>query len=495
MKRSILIFICVILSSMAIFAFSACGEESVPAPEPEPEPGTSIVTKSFTFTPEFGGEYIFFDNIYFEELYVTTNGEEIYPSADGEYRLTSRTTYVISFKGCKELSYELTYDISDDREVTLAPGEECIVKLGKIYDEVKTITTGNDNISISGIYAGTPDDLKKYSYSPDIAVSSCTAPFKSSGEYYVTVINDSNDAITEDIGLNDIERISIGDDGTAEFNVTVDEDVYSYICLTDIPAGNYMLEVNGLTASSFAVYDGDLKYIPSSNYGSDRLSFDIDTSDRIYIRISGQSIEALCRLYLREETYQWCINGEITRDTIYYAKQGTSFSLVLLVNDDVISSEFSVNEIFADEYDYDIDGNIISISKDCYVDGNGFAISVNYGIGSVYYYKLIVIPVFAEPFAGVTFETANGKTVMSWENVPNLCAFTYSVDGGTPVTVTTGEITSADITPLLPSGHRRALVKITDVTYSYSEYDAEGSPTGETREVTHDDVMKYVVEY
>ena len=485
---SVLLFTCI--------AFAACGEEPAPSPEPEPTPtpSTSVVTKSFTFTPEFGGEYIFFDNIYFEELYVTTNGEEIYPSADGEYRLTSRTTYVISFKGCKELSYELTYDISDDREVTLAPGEERIVKLGKMYDEIKTVTTGNNNIKITGIYRGMPDDLKEYDYSPDIPATSCTVPLKSGDEYYVTVINDSNNAIMEGIILNDIERVSIGDDGTAEFNVRVNKGVYSYVCLADIPAGNYMLEVNGLTTSSFAVYDEYLEYVPSSSYGSDRLSFDIDARDRIYIRISGQDIETACRLYLRDDTYQWRINSEITRDTIYYAEQGTSFTLDLLVNDNVVDGEFSVSGTSADKYGYDIDGNIISISKDSFVDGGSFTIDVSYGIGAVYYYKLTVIPVLAEPFTGVTFETLNGRTLMTWENVPNLYSFAYSINGGEERKVLAGENTSIDITSYLPENTRRALVEITDVTYSYPEYDVEGSPTGETRKVTHDDVMKFVAE-
>ena len=484
---SVLLFTCI--------AFAACGEEPAPSPEPEPTPtpNTSLVTKSFTFTPEFGGEYIFFDNIYFEELYVTTNGEEIYPSADGEYRLTSRTTYVISFKGCKELSYELTYDISDDREVTLAPGEERIVKLGKMYDGIKTITTGNDDIKITGIYTGTSDDLEEHNYL-DMPATSCTVPLTNGDEYYVTIINDSNDAVTEDIDLKDIESVSIGDDGAAEFNVTVNGDAYSYICLTDIPAGNYMLEVDGLTSSSFAVYDEDLEYISSSSYGSDRISFDIDARNRIYIRISGQDAEISCRLYLRDETYQWRINGEIKRDTIYYAEQGTSFTLDLLVNDNVVDGEFSVSGTSADKYGYDIDGNIISISKDSFVDGGSFTIDVSYGIGAVYYYKLTVIPVLAEPFTGVTFETSNDRTLMTWENVPNLYSFNYSINSGEEREVTAGENTSFDITSYLPENARRALVEITDVTYSYPVYDDNGEPTEETRKVVHDDVMKFVAE-
>ena len=58
-----------------------------------------------------------------------------------------------------------------------------------------------------------------------------------------------------------------------------------------------------------------------------------------------------------------------------------------------------------------------------------------------------------------------------------------------------GENTSFDITSYLPENARRALVEITDITYSYPVYDDNGEPTDETREVTHDDVMKYVVEY
>ena len=98
------------------------------------------------------------------------------------------------------------------------------------------------------------------------------------------------------------------------------------------------------------------------------------------------------------------------------------------------------------------------------------------------------------PFAGVTFETSNDRTLMTWQNVPNLYSFTYSVNGGEEREVTAGENTSPDITSYLPENARRALVEITDVTYSYPVYDDNGEPTEETREVVHDDVMKFVAE-
>ena len=84
---------------------------------------------------------------------------------------------------------------------------------------------------------------------------------------------------------------------------------------------------------------------------------------------------------------------------------------------------------------------------------------------------------------------------MTWENVLNLYSFKYSISGGEERKVLISDVTSLDITSYISENVRRALVEITDVTYSYPVYDDNGEPTDETREVTHDDVMKYVVEY
>ncbi len=77
---------------------------------------------------------------------------------------------------------------------------------------------------------------------------------------------------------------------------------------------------------------------------------------------------------------------------------------------------------------------------------------------------------------------------------PNLYSFTYSVNGGEEREVIVSDVTSLDITSYLPENARRALVEITDITYSYPVYDDNGEPTEETRKVVHDDVMKFVAE-
>ena len=492
-------FILALLLAFSCMVFTACGEncEPVSQPEPVPEPGTSIFTKSFTFTPEFGGEYIFFDNIYFEELYVTTNGEEIYPSVDGEYRLTSRTTYVISFKGCKELSYELTYDISDDREVALAPGEEYIVKLGKIYDEVKTITTGNDNIKITGIYTGTPNDLEEYEYSPSVKMPSYTL-LLFCGEYYVVLLNDGTEEEDVEISLEDIDVVTFDAEGNTSYAFGANGDIY--VRLQNIPYGHYKITVPATEGGiRYAVYDEDLDRLSGGNIGANEAYFSA-FGDAVYLHLEitgtiDESPENMINIEKVEDEYQWVINGEPLYTNAVELAQGDSLEFGLIVNGVTTNIEITDVDMGA-IYGASVDGNVVTLAKDGSVDGGFFDIFIV--INSAVYLDLPrfrITPVLAEPFAGVTFETANGKTVMSWENVPNLYSFAYSVNGGTPVTVTTVEITSADITSLLPLGHRRALVKITDVTYSYPEYDAEGSLTGEMRKVTHDDVMKYVVEY
>ncbi len=500
MKRSILIFICVILSLMTIFAFAACGEEPTPTPEPEPTPtpSTSVVTKSFTFTPIYGGEYIFFDNVYFEELYVTTNGEEIYPSADGEYRLTSRTTYVISFKGCKELSYELTYDISDDREVTLAPGEERIVKLGKMYDEVKTITTGNNSISISGIYTGSPDDLKEYGYSPDVPVTSFTVPFKNGEEYYVLFSNTSDTVQTERISLEEVPSIDVRNMSGSAYDIMTDDPNHAVIRLNDMRRGNYTLAVDAIDMPPYSVrvFTDELQD-KEQLIVDNEITFTTDEGDSVYVYIYSDDIlprSISTSLQRSEISYFWAIDGEISYDSTLELQNGQSVELAILCNEAEFEDQsFWMMETELERYNVSINGDILSLHEECIVDGLAFDVFS----ASAFSEKIVplrIVPVLAEPFAGVTFETSNDRTLMTWENVPNLYSFTYSVNGGEEREILVSDVTFLDITSYLPENARRALVEITDITYSYPVYDDNGEPTEETRKVVHDDVMKFVAE-
>ena len=81
------------LSVFLCIALMACGEDrvyddTVPAPPSEQE--SNVENKTFRFTPAYGGKYVFFGNIYFGELEVTTeDGTDLTPDADGEYRLTA----------------------------------------------------------------------------------------------------------------------------------------------------------------------------------------------------------------------------------------------------------------------------------------------------------------------------------------------------------------------------------------------------------------------
>ena len=147
-----------------------------------------------------------------------------------------------------------------------------------------------------------------------------------------------------------------------------------------------------------------------------------------------------------------------------------------------------------------MDNNVLTLNSDCIVNGSGFIVRAVYPEtpGSAIPANtpdLRIVSTLAEPFTGVTFETSNDRTLMTWENVPNLYSFTYSVNSGEEREVTAGENTSLDITSYISENVRRALVEITYVTYSYPVYDDNGEPTEETRKVVHDDVMKFVAEY
>ena len=170
-------------------------------------------------------------------------------------------------------------------------------------------------------------------------------------------------------------------------------------------------------------------------------------------------------------------------------KQGESVELSFFNGEEEITSELIVqNDGYAAEW---VDG-ILTLNADCVCDGSSFWV---YASADGMIFGMSITPTLAEPFTGVTFETSNARTLMTWENVPNLYSFNYSINSGEEREVTAGENTSLDITSYLPENARRALVEITDITYSYPIYDDNGEPTEETRKVVHDDVMKFVAEY
>ena len=495
-------FILALLIAFSCIVFAACGEEpaSPPEPEPTPTPSTSVVTKSFTFKPIYGGEYIFFDNVYFEELYVTTNGEEIYPSAEGEYLLASHTPYVISFKGCKELSYELTYDISDDREVTLSPGEERIVKLGKMYDEIKTITTDNDDIKITGIYRGTPDDLNSYGIfsSEELSVSEYTLPWRS-GEYYVMLENIGNITQTAEIKTREqINVVPVSEDGTAYAEAYSGGNSAEVIKFCDLPAGNYLLDVQSSNGSvDMDVYCDGLEYTNGMSTGKS-LYFTVGDNENIYLILTTHSsdteVKYECTLERYSDFYYWLIDGVPWYNDDIYLAQGDSIEIGYCKNGEEI--DHTVRLFYSDGRNEKFEGTTFTLAPDhpINIDIDLFACTVSGGTFS-HWPHLNITPVLAEPFTGVTFETSNGRTLMTWENVPNLYSFKYSINGGEERKVLISDVTSLDITSYISENVRRALVEITYVTYSYPVYDDSGEPTGETRKVVHDDVMKYVVEY
>ena len=493
MKRYKILFTFALITVLLLsFSFIACGTETTKPPvndDPIVVTDDCRETKTFAFDPRYSGKYIFFGNTRYYDITVKEYAEELVPTVNGEYRISGGGKYSVSFDGCEEDEYTLTYDVSDDREFTLAPGEEYLVKLGRIWNEVRTLETGNENIFISGVYKGSADDLERadlYSKITD-PVSSYTMAWQyDDGDYYATIVNTGDGEETAALSFSDIPHVTVGEDGSAETTVEFDGEHYSYICFEDLPAGNYVMTLDGINELSFSIKDSDFGIVPAGLFGTDKLIFDIDEQEVIYILLFVPFANDFeCLLDLFGNSFQWEINGVNTYDSILYMAQGETVEIYYVING-VRQTEYvlNVNDQLK-KYDYDrLSNNIIKLSENCYVDGSGFIVTAYLTIS--YLPSLTIVPTLAEPFEGLSgIVTDAGKVTMQWQNVPNLYSFEYKLNGVLQPELLVGGKTSYDITSALPKNAARAIVEITEITYSYPVYGDDGNPTGETKKVTH----------
>ena len=495
MKRYKILFTFVLITVIIFsFSFIACGTKKTEPPvknDPIVVTDDCRETKTFTFDPRYSGEYIFFGNTRYYDITVKEYAEELVPTANGEYLLSGGGKYSVSFDGCEEDEYTLTYDVSDDREFALAPGEEYLVKLGRIWNEVRTLETGNENILISGVYKGSADDLESADLYGRITdpVSNYTMAWQyDDGDYYATVVNTGDGEETASLSFADIPHVTVGADGSAETTVNFDGEHYSYICFEDLPAGNYVMTVSNVDSLQSVIYDKNFNTLgsfSSSNGGY----FTTDTASIVYIGfMSHNNGSHSVNIQFTEDQYQWVVNTIPTYGPIYVA-QGESISFDFLINNEqvnFIADDFNDNK----NYSYIIDNeySVVKVDASSYVDGRGFCIYAFVdGMASFAAAPMLtIIPTLAEPFSGLSGIVADeGKVTMQWQTVPNLYSFEYKLNGVLQPELLVGEKTSSDITSALPKNADRAIVEITEITYSYPVYGEDGNPTGETKKVTH----------
>ena len=502
MKRYKILFTFVLMTVLLLsFSFIACGTETTKPPvndDPIVVTDDCRETKTFAFDPRYSGKYIFFGNTRYYDITVKEYAEELVPTVNGEYRISGGGKYSVSFDGCEEDEYTLTYDVSDDREFTLAPGEEYLVKLGRIWDEVRTLETGNGNIFISGVYKGSADDLERADLYGGITdpVSSYTMAWRyDDGDYYATVVNTGDGEETAALSFSDIPHVTVGANGSAETTVNFDGEHCSYICFENLQKRDYIFTISADTAQ-FVILDKKCNSISYVGYGN---FCTFSANGTIYVGIyTENNVSINCSLSSNEHSYEWMANGETVENNVLYITQGKSVELGFYIDRQMASNAtFVIDPNGAVGYDYVLNNidDTLQISEGSYVDGDGFilqAILLDDGIGVP---NLYVIPTLAEPFEGLSgIVTDAGKVTMQWQNVPNLYSFEYKLNGVLQPELLVGGKTSYDITSALPKNAARAIIEITEITYSYPVYD-DGNPTGETEKVSYpaNEDMAYIV--
>ncbi len=528
-KRKILpALVLVALSVFSCIALMACGEDRVyddTIPAPPSEQKSDVENKTFRFTPSYGGEYVFFGNIYFGELEVTTDdGTDLTPDADGEYRLTAGISYEIAVDEPKSRVLSLSYDCSYDREAELLPGERYIIKLGRMSDGASVLESGSEEVAVVRLYTGKISDLESYKYNNQSDVSGNDRASRcdkldviwqyESGDYYVLLENKSDIAQTVFVSTKDIVAVSMENKTSAEAAIErSDLSAPRVIKFTDLTPGTYEIEPytteSGTEAAKlYEVYNDEFEQIGSFAYYVYAL-----TGKTLYVSVRASSDDTAVQLRRLENDYNWVVDGEDVLNTgSVYIGQGDKVEVGFRINGEIYETVFDESGSVADGYVFLLshegrNGMIEQTENGSYYTAPSFYYSDKRMDTLVFkkasdsdedmlqYPRLSIYVVYPEPFAGFTEITGNGEeTVFEWEYVEGLRSFTCSVDGkplldGYEVPASDKRETRLVLYNryIFPEGKRCVLLTIDTVTY-YSQTDGEIT-------MKADKSMTYVVRY
>lgn len=447
-------------------------------------------TDFFTYTPEYDGRYVLditggtgYNEANSSVSVTDESGDIVSRQSGGIYELESNETYKI------HISHSGTgarFGVSLDAEtlpssLTVGAGKTVLVSLGYLDGEVSTLSTGSNDVVIGGIYrlsGGELDLLEKYG-----DTSSITYAWDSEqhGNYYVTLKNTSSSSRTAQITMADIPSVSVGSDGSAETTVTFDGEHYSYIRFTDLPAGNYIFDVEDAGSASFRIYDEEFNNITYNNYG-DFCSFTCSGAINIMVKISYSGMYH-CVLTKGEVEYTWQADGKDIENNILYIKQGESVTLDFLVNGVSVESNMSIKGRFLKVFavNFNVNTKKLTISPDCYVNKDGFDVDVSIvnAVDDTRKPFLTVIPTISDPFEGVTIDSINNQNniTIKWENVNNLDSFILTIPGTSFSTViTVAEYSDSKYTiwaNRLPSKMPIITFAITTVNYNWYNVELE----------------------
>lgn len=307
-------------------------------------------SNTFTFVPEYSGEYSFDFGAGNSNVEFVVNGQAVNVGTNGfDVSMTGGETYDIrvSNKTNVRQIYDFSTEPSSDSTVSVGNHDEYVVKWSLTSPQFKTLTTDKGNISIE-VYVknanGTFDLYAPGGYAW-ISAPSMSFPFPA-GEYYIVLKNITSSALTATLSANDVPVVTEGGNdvtfgrnwtyyrftpSAASYTLTLDTDVDfaqmqlydSSLQSVDIITGSMMFTANGLNSGA--------RYY---------LAIRTDDTDNV----SGDVV-----IEKSQNAYAWYIDGVKVNGNSVTLARDWEYDIELIVNDTVSLRELqqSSNEPFS----------------------------------------------------------------------------------------------------------------------------------------------------
>lgn len=234
-------------------------------------------SNTFTFVPEYSGEYSFDFGAGNNNVEFVVNGQAVNVGTNGfDVGMTGGETYDIRVSNKTDVRqiYDFSTEPSSDSTVSIGNHDEYVVKWSLTSPQFKTLTTDKSNINIE-VYVknanGTLDLYAPGGYAW-ISAPSMSFPFPA-GEYYIVLKNITSSAVTATLSANDVPVVTEGGNdvtfgrnwtyyrftpSAASYTLTLDTDVDfaqmqlydSSLQSVDIITGSMMFTANGLNSGA-----------------------------------------------------------------------------------------------------------------------------------------------------------------------------------------------------------------------------------------------------
>lgn len=339
---------------------------------PETKEADFMETSSVYMMPE-GQDHFVYDNIPYGGNYnVNVN---LSSSATVTVNGVTQTGSNLSFDTFINVGEDISIDLSGN-EVGLTgsvyislndgltvnsilPGDKYLLKTD--LEDVKTLTTGNQNLIIENIYLY-DNGFKPYrSYMDFSEGASVTYPFESGRDYYIMLRNDGTASISGiTLSVNELRTVPVDEDVT----ISVDTEAFAFVN-TDMDEMSFQFTIPKSSDGSLTIYNQNGNAIGVSTIlttGDIKSSLTLGAGEKAYFFCSLNT--SLSLKITTDLTYlKWEIDGTVREGYTFTLPRGTSYNLRLLyVKDGVMRELESGYRLYKKENYYTFDGHTLTMT-------------------------------------------------------------------------------------------------------------------------------------